>query len=100
MTTILAYIICAICSHLLVKSWLETVSRPYGGIVKAWRKLEENDTETDDEHKREFRDTPDNVLNAIVWTTVLVANLAAWPVVLCLMVWYRLFPDDFIEGIK
>lgn len=100
MTILLAHIICAICSFLLTKTWLETVLRPYGGIVQAWRKEEENDLETSDDHKRDFRDTPDNVLKAICWTTLLVANLVAWPVVLCIMVWYKVFPDDFVKGMK
>jgi len=100
MTTLLAHIICAICSFLLVKSWLENVSRPYGGIVKAWRKAHENDPETSNEDRRDMRNTPDNLLNAIVWTTILVANLIAWPIVLCILVWYKVFPEDFIEDMK
>lgn len=42
----------------------------------------------------------ENVLNAIVWTTTLVANLIAWPIVLCMLVWYKVFPDDFVKGMK
>lgn len=100
MTILLAHIICAISSFLLVKVWLETVARPYGGIVKAWRKAHENDPETSNEDRRDMRNTPDNVLNAIVWTTILIANLIAWPVVLCILVLYKVFPEDFIEDMK
>lgn len=95
MTILLAHIICAISSFLLAKSWLETVSRPYGGIIKAQRKAHENDPETSNEDRRDMRNTPDNVLNSIVWTTILVANLIAWPIVLCMLVWYKVFPEDF-----
>ena len=100
MTILLAHIICSICSFLLAKSWLETVSRPYGGIIKAWRKSHENDPETSNEDRYDMRNTPDNVLNAIVWTTILVANLIAWPLVLLWMVWYKVFPEDFVEDMK
>lgn len=97
MTILIAHIICAISSFLLVKSWLENVSRPYGGIIKAWRKAHENDPETSNEDRRHMGNTPDNILSAIVWATILVANLIAWPLVLLCMVWYKVFPDDFFE---
>ena len=97
MTILLAHIICAISSFLLVKVWLENVSRPYGGIVKVWRKAHENDPEKSNEDRHDMRNTPDNILNAIVWTTILVANLIAWPIVLLWMMWYRLFPEDFFD---
>lgn len=100
MTILLAHIICAICSFLLVKSWLENFSSPHGGIIKAWRKAHENDPETSNEDRRDMKNTPDNVLNAIVWTTILIANLIAWPLVLCILVWYKVFPEDFIEDMK
>jgi hypothetical protein len=97
MTILLSHIICAISPFLLVKVWLENVSRPYGGIIKAWRKAHENDPETSNEDRHDMRNTPDNILNAIVWTTILVANLIAWPLVLLWMMWYKMFPDDFFE---
>lgn len=62
MTLILAHIICAICSFLLAKLWLEKVSRPYGGIIKTWRKEHENDPETSNE---EYEDIP-----RIIWVDV------------------------------
>lgn len=100
MTFLIQWFLCVICSFLLVKSWLETVLKPFGGLVQVWRDDYQNDPEISDDEKWENDKAPYNLIAAVFWTLILVINIFIWPIVLCIMLWYKMFPKKFLEDLK
>jgi hypothetical protein len=100
MTTLLAWIIGVICTQLLVKSYLETSLKPYGGLCEAWRKCYRNDPETTEDELWELDKVPDEFFKAVFWTLVLIFNIALWWFSLCAIIWFKVFPIDIEKEIS
>lgn len=100
MTLLLQWIICVICSQILIQIWLTTVLKPYGGLVKVLRDGCNTDKEVTDDEKFKLDKVPDNFLSAFILTIILITNIIAWPAVLCVMIYYKIYPDKFTEGLR
>ena len=97
MTYLIAYIICAICSLCLVKSHVESTLAPHGGIVQVFRKSIDSDPEIPDEDKYGVDSSSDDLIEAVVWTGLLIACLIAWPVLIFWLVCTKVFKTDKID---
>ena len=97
MTYLIAWILCSICTYSLAKSHLEKLFSQYGGLVSACRKLWLNDPENTDEDDFVLRNTPDNVIGAILRTLLLIACILIWPLVILQLVYWMTFKPDMNE---
>lgn len=89
--------ICSICSFALMKSYLENLFRPLGGLPSVCRKLWLNDPENTDEDEFILKNTSDNLINAILWMLLLIACILIWPVVLLQLVYWMIVKPDVTE---
>ena len=97
MTYVLAWIICSICSYLLGRNYIENLFRPFGGLPSVCRKIWLEDPENSYEDKISLNEMPDAFIAAILYTMLLVLNLFLWPIVLCVIIWLKIFPLDTTE---
>lgn len=97
MTPILTWFPLATCSFLLAKSYIENLFRPFGGLPSVCRKLWREDPENTDEEKWELEKVPDEFIGAFLYTMLLIFTLVLWPVVLCVIIWFKIFPLDMTE---
>lgn len=61
------------------------------------RRIWLEDPENSYEDKLALEDVPDGFIAAILYTMFLVLNLMLWPVVLCVIIWLKIFPLDTTE---
>lgn len=99
MTLLLEWTICVICSQMLIQIWLTAVLKPYGGLVKVLRDHFKTDKETTDDERFQLDKVPDNFFSAAFLTVILMINIIAWPAVLCVMIYYKIYPDKFTEDL-
>lgn len=97
MTYVLAWFLCAYCSFLLGKSHIENLFRPFGGLPSVCRRIWLEDPENSYEDKFALENMPDGFIAAILYTMILVLNLFVWPIVLCVIIWLKIFPLDTEE---
>lgn len=89
--------ICSICSFSLAKSYIENLFRPFGGLPSVCRKIWLEDPENSYEDKWALENMPDGFIAATLYTMLLVLNLFIWPIVLCVIIWLKIFPLDTQE---
>lgn len=97
MTYILAWLLCSICSFSLLKTYitsnLSRLPSPPENIAQAMRNAAKRDSSID-----EMKDCPDNVVEALFWTILLVESLLIWPINLVILVWWQIFDkQDFSD---
>ena len=97
MTTLLAWIICATCSYLLGRNYIENLFRPFGGLPSVCRRIWLEDPENTAKDRQSLNEMPDGFIAAILYTMLLVLNLFVWPIVLCVIIWFKIFPLDTAE---
>lgn len=97
MIYLLAWIICCICTYCLMKSHLEKLFRPYGGLPSVCRKVWLEDEENTPEDEFALNEMPDSFIAAILYTMLLIFTLFLWPIVLCVIIWLKIFPLDMTE---
>lgn len=97
MSILLAWIICATCSFSLGKSYIENLFRPFGGLPSVCRRIWLEDPENTYEDKFALENMPDGFIAAVLYTMLLVLNLMLWPIVLCVIIWLKIFPLDAEE---
>lgn len=97
MTYILSWFILASCTYLLGKIYIENLFRPYGGLPSVCRKIWLEDEENTYEDKFALENMPDGFIAAILYTMLLVLNLFVWPLLLCVIIWLKIFPLDTQE---
>jgi len=97
MSILLAWIICAICSYLLCKSYIEKLFRPFGGLPSVCRRIWLEDEENSYEDRWALENMSNGFIAAILYTMLLVLNLFLWPIVLCVIIWLKIFPLDAEE---
>lgn len=90
------WLICSICSFSLLKTYISSnlirVGIQDASIAQAMRNAAKKDDSIE-----EMKGAPDNVLNAIFWTVVLVINLLIWPCVLVTLVHWKINKQDFSD---
>ncbi len=96
MTYILAWLLCSICSFYLLKTYitsnLSRLPSPPENIAQAMRNAAKRDDSIE-----EMRDCPDHIVNALFWTILLVESLLIWPINLCILVYWKIVPQDFSD---
>lgn len=97
MTYLLSWFILASCSYCTGKIYIENLFRPYGGLPSVCRKIWLEDPENSYEDKVALENVPDRFIAAILYTMLLVLNLFLWPIVLCVILWLKIFPLDTAE---
>ena len=97
MMYVLAWFLCACCSFSLGKSCIENLFRPFGGLPSVCRKIWLEDPENTAKDRQSLNEMPDGFIAAILYTMLLVLNLMLWPLVLCVIIWLKLFPLDTEE---
>lgn len=97
MTTLLAWFLCSICSYLLGRNYIENLFRPFGGLPSVCRKIWLEDPENTSKDRQSLNEMPDSFIAAILYTMLLALNLMLWPVVLCVIIWLKIFPLDTKE---
>lgn len=97
MTPILTWFLLATCSFLLAKSYIEKLFRPCGGLPSVCRKVWLEDEENTPEDKFTLNEMPDSFIAAILYTMLLIFTLFLWPIVLCVIIWLKIFPLDTTE---
>lgn len=97
MTYVLAWFLCACCSFSLGKSYLENLFRPFEGLPSVCRRIWLEDEENSYEDRWALENMPDGLIAAILYTMLLVLNLFVWPIVLCVIIWLKIFPLDTEE---
>lgn len=97
MTYVLAWFLCAICSYLLGRNYIENLFRPFGGLPSVCRRIWLEDEENSYEDKFALENMPDGFIAAVLYTMLLVLNLMLWPLVLCVIIWLKIFPLDTEE---
>lgn len=90
------WLICSICSFYLLKTYISSNLRRVGiqdaSIATAMRNAAKRDKEIDPMH-----DCPDNVVEALFWTILLVYNLVCWPFCLMTIIWWNINKQDFSD---
>jgi len=97
MTYVLSWFLCAICSYLLGKSYIENLFRPFGGLPSVCRKIWLEDLENSYEEKLALEDVPDGFIAAILWTLLLIACMIIWPIVIIWLVYNMIVKPDMTE---
>lgn len=97
MTYLLAWTICCICTFCLAKSYIETLFRPYEGLPSVCRKVWLEDEENTPEDRFILNEMPDSFIAAILYTMLLIFTIFLWPIVLCVIIWLKIFPLDMTE---
>lgn len=97
MTPILTWFLLATCSFLLAKSYIENLFHPYGGLPSVCRKVWLEDEENTPEDKFILNEMPDSFIAAILYTMLLIFTIFLWPIVLCAIIWLKIFPLDTTE---
>ena len=96
MTYILAWLLCSICSFYLLKTYVSSNLRRVGiqdaSIATAMRNAAKRDETIDPMH-----DCPDNIVEALFWTILLVESLLIWPVNLVILLWWNINKQDFSD---
>lgn len=97
MTYLAYWIICSICTYSLGRNYIENLFRPFGGLPSVCRRIWLEDEENTYEDKWALENMPDGFIAAILYTMLLVLNLVLWPIVLCVIIWLKIFPLDTEE---
>lgn len=97
MTPILTWFLLATCSFSLAKSYIENLFRPYGGLPSVCRKVWLEDEENTPEDKFALENMPDSFIAAVLYTMLLIFTIFLWPIVLCVIIWIKIFPLDMTE---
>jgi len=97
MLMLIGWILCVICTYLLMKSHLENLFRPLGGLPSVCRKLWLNDPENTDEDRFLLQGTSDNLISAILWTLLLIVCIFLWSGVLLQLVYWMIIKPDVTE---
>lgn len=97
MTPILTWFLLATCSFLLAKSYIENLFYPYGGLPSVCRKVWLEDEENTPEDRFALNEMPDSFIAAILYTMLLIFTIFLWPIVLCVIIWLKIFPLDTEE---
>lgn len=88
--------ICAVCSFYLLKTYVSSNLRRVGiqdaSIATAMRNAAKRDDSIDPMH-----DCPDNIVEALFWTILLVYNLICWPFCLMTIIWWNINKQDFSD---
>jgi hypothetical protein len=97
MSYILSWLICSVCSFYLLKNYVESNLRslpsPPENIAQAMRNAAKRDETIDPMH-----DCPDNIVEALFWTILLVESLLIWPINLVTLLWWQIFDkQDFSD---
>lgn len=97
MTYILLWLLCSYCAYKLFKNYVTSNLIHVGifdaSIAQAMRNAAKKDVSFE-----EIQGAPDNVINAIFWTIILVESLLIWPVNLVVLVWWQVFDkQDFSD---
>lgn len=96
MTYIFAWLICSVSSFYLLKTYVSSNLRRIGiqdaSIATAMRNAAKRDDSIDPMH-----DCPDNVVEALFWTILLVYNLVCWPFCLMTIIWWNINKQDFSD---
>lgn len=70
------WIICGVCSYLIIRIWLEGIAKEkYESFAHAMRESSKNDGE-------DVSHFTDGEINAVTYTIILVLNLLFWPLFL------------------
>jgi hypothetical protein len=76
-----------------ITSNLSRLPSPPENIAQAMRNAAKRDETIDPMH-----DCPDNIVNALFWTILLVESLLIWPINLCILLWWQIFDkQDFSD---
>jgi hypothetical protein len=97
MTYLISWLILASCTFCIGKIDTENLFKPYGGLPSVCRKIWLEDPENSYEDIQSLNEMPDGFIAAILYTMFLVLNLMLWPVVLCVIIWVKIFPLDTTE---
>lgn len=97
MTIVLAWFILASCSYCIGKIYIENLFRPFGGLPSVCRRIWLEDEENTYEDRFALENMPEGFIAAILYTMLLVLNLFVWPLVLCVIIWLKIFPLDTEE---
>ena len=97
MTYILAWFLCACCSYLLGRNYIENLFRPFGGLPSVCRKIWLEDPENTAKDIQSLNEMPDEFIAAILYTMLLVLNLMLWPLLLFVIIWLKIFSLDTEE---
>lgn len=97
MEYVLYWLICAVSSYLLLKTYISSNLRRVGiqdaSIATAMRNAAKRDDSIE-----EIYNAPDNLINAVFWTILLVFCLALWPLTLVQLLRWQLFDkQDFSD---
>lgn len=97
MTYILLWLLCSYCAYKLLKNYI-TSNLIHVGILDASIAQAMRNAAKKDVLFEEIQGAPDNVINAIFWTIILVINLCIWPLVLLQLIhWQVINKQDFSD---